>query len=216
MAQHPDLELSLYLDDALAPEERRQLEAHLAACEPCGTRLAELRGVTRLFAALPQRSPRRSLLPRRAALPGWLIPARWASTLATAVFVIAFVASNLPVGAIRTAAPAAAPLPSGANLAESSAEKVVGRTGSPSPAAVPAYGDFAVSSPPSAAPQRDAASTATDRATVQPRGPAVPTEPAATSFTTSPVEAPRWLWLVPAALFAAIAVGLQWRIRQVR
>src|SRR2546425_6408761 len=209
MVQHPDLELSLYLDDALPLEERRQVDAHLAGCDDCRTRLAELRGVTQLVAALPQRSPRRSLLPQRARLPGWLVPARWASTLATAVFVIAFVASNLPSVSTQSASPALATGPS------SNADQAAGGSKEASPTPGPAYQPgFSIAPTPPADALRNAA-TGSDRATVQPRGSA-PSEPVARSFSTEVAQAPSWLWLIPAALFAAIALGLQWRIRQVR
>jgi anti-sigma factor RsiW len=209
MVQHPDLELSLYLDDALPTEERRQLEAHLAGCAACRSRLAELRGVARLVAALPERAPRRSLLPRRHALPSWLVPARWVSTLASAVFVLAFVATNLTfIG--PSASPAFAPI--GNNLsseASSGAAKLASASPAPAPASALPYGDYATAS------GERSATTTDSRATVQPRGPAVSGEPVATATSDQGTQAPRWLWLVPAALFAIVALGLQWRIRQV-
>jgi len=207
MAQHLDLELSLYLDDALPAEERHQVDAHLATCDDCRARLAELRGVTRLVAALPERAPRRSLVPARARIPGWLVPARWASTLATGVFVIAFVASNLPAVSTQSAAPALAP------GASSNADQATGGSKEASPSPAQYQPAFSVTPTPGSDAVRSAAGS--DRATVQPRGSA-PSEPVARSFSTNAEQVPSWLWLIPAALFAAIALGLQWRIRQVR
>jgi len=50
---HPFGDLSAYLDEALSPEARASVQAHLDACALCRTRLAELRGTARLIAALP-------------------------------------------------------------------------------------------------------------------------------------------------------------------
>lgn len=201
MAQsHLDLELSLYLDAALTPEERGRVESHLAGCPSCRTTLEELRAVTRLTASLPAHAPRRSLLPRRPLLPGWLVPARWASAVAAGVFVLAFAVSTVPPsvgfgGSAPAAVPAAAPQAStGAGDARS-------RLGaSPTPGAY-----FMTTSP---QPAKDAAG----RATAQPRG----DEPNVLVTYLPPERPAPWLWLVPAALFAAIALGLSWRIRQVR
>jgi len=50
----PEL-LSAYLDGALLPPEREQLEAHLAQCPACRARLASLRAVKHVLARLPSR-----------------------------------------------------------------------------------------------------------------------------------------------------------------
>jgi anti-sigma factor RsiW len=42
-----------YHDDALAPSERAALETHLGECAPCRELLADLRGLSNLFAAAP-------------------------------------------------------------------------------------------------------------------------------------------------------------------
>jgi anti-sigma factor RsiW len=49
--------LSEYVDGDLAPEERRQLEDHLAACADCRTTVEELRAVVARAAGLEDRTP---------------------------------------------------------------------------------------------------------------------------------------------------------------
>jgi anti-sigma factor RsiW len=222
MVQHPDLELSLYLDDALAPQERRAIEAHLAVCEQCRARLGELRSVARLVASLPERAPQRSLLPRRSALPGWLVPARWASSLAAGVFVLVFVVANLSSGGLHLATPAAAPAApapasSGANDASSNAKAVSSSPQSAFGAAASAAPSVPLDRVPAAATTpASERGVATDRATVQARGSVAPTEPVATSLSDEGAQPPLWLWLVPAVFFALVALGLQYRIARAK
>jgi cobalamin biosynthesis Mg chelatase CobN len=132
----------------------------------------------------------------------------------TAVFVLVFAVSSLRLVGGQSASPASAPFGDNARLGST--------TASAAPAA-PASG-FEVapadaSSAQKAATSRDtvagSAAPTDARATTQARGSSQP-EPVATSFSDDSSRAPVWLWLIPAALFAAIALGLQWRIRQVR
>ncbi|TME62302.1 MAG: hypothetical protein E6I51_06980 [Chloroflexi bacterium] len=44
---HPFADLSAYLDGALPDERRAEVGRHLAGCEICSARLAELRGTAR-------------------------------------------------------------------------------------------------------------------------------------------------------------------------
>jgi hypothetical protein len=54
-------QLSDYLDDELAPDERRRLESHLAGCEACTTTLDELTRVVARARALAPRPPQADL-----------------------------------------------------------------------------------------------------------------------------------------------------------
>lgn len=49
--------LSAYVDDALPPDEREQLEAHLEGCASCRTALLELRALRQSVALLPRYEP---------------------------------------------------------------------------------------------------------------------------------------------------------------
>jgi anti-sigma factor RsiW len=49
-------ELSAYIDDALSPEERSRLDAHLPGCEDCRLELAALRYTKKRLAATPRRA----------------------------------------------------------------------------------------------------------------------------------------------------------------
>ncbi len=96
MTNHPLTDLSAYADGALDPATQTAVQAHLDGCPVCRTRLGELRSVSRLMAVLPAAAPRRSLVPRFApARPAWLAPARTLSTLASGVFVFAFLVSGV-------------------------------------------------------------------------------------------------------------------------
>ena len=55
--------LSEYLDEELSPDEKAQVEAHLAGCSGCRTVLEELRAVTTRAAALPPTRPSTDLWP---------------------------------------------------------------------------------------------------------------------------------------------------------
>jgi anti-sigma factor RsiW len=55
--------LSEYLDEELTPDERAQLEAHLASCAECAVTLEELRDVVAHARALPARPPADDLWP---------------------------------------------------------------------------------------------------------------------------------------------------------
>jgi hypothetical protein len=55
--------LSEYIDDELTPDERAQLEAHLASCAECALTLEELREVVARAGTLPARPPADDLWP---------------------------------------------------------------------------------------------------------------------------------------------------------
>jgi anti-sigma factor RsiW len=49
--------LSAYLDDALAPEEKRTIATHLETCSECNAMLADFRRFDTLLHQLPRVSP---------------------------------------------------------------------------------------------------------------------------------------------------------------
>lgn len=93
MNEHPELQLSAYLDEALSPSERAAVAAHLDGCASCQRRLAELRAISRLLAALPSLAPTRSLVPRVERAPVWLRPVRLLGAIGSGLFVFLFIAS---------------------------------------------------------------------------------------------------------------------------
>jgi len=93
MTEHPDVLLSAYLDEGLAPGEANAVRAHLDGCARCRRRLDELRATSRLIAALPQLEPQRSLVPRPERAPVWLRPVRLLGAIGSGVFVFLFLAS---------------------------------------------------------------------------------------------------------------------------
>src|SRR2546425_8638459 len=112
---HPLEDLSAYLDGELDGGRRAAVESHLAACDSCRTRLAQLRATARLIAALPSPVPARSLVPR-VAVPIWLAPLRTLATIGSGAALFLFIASALTTSVTQTssggaAAPALAPQP---------------------------------------------------------------------------------------------------------
>ena len=93
MNEHPEVQLSAYLDDALPPGERAAVAAHLDGCASCRARLADLRATSRLVAALPVLAPTRSLVPRLERAPVWLRPVRLLGAMGSGLFVFLFIAS---------------------------------------------------------------------------------------------------------------------------
>jgi len=93
MNDHPELQLSAYLDEALSPAERAAVAAHLDGCTLCRAHLADLRATSRLIAALPALSPTRSLAPRIGRAPVWLRPVRLLGAMGSGLFVFLFLAS---------------------------------------------------------------------------------------------------------------------------
>ena len=90
-----DAALNEYLDEALAPSARAQVEAHLAVCDGCERRLAALQALFAGLAALPDAALSRDLAPailhavwRPAPVPerrGWLEVVVWLQMLAAAL-----------------------------------------------------------------------------------------------------------------------------------
>lgn len=93
MIEHPELLLSAYLDEALAPAERARVAAHLDRCAACRGQLADLRATSRLIGALPRLTPGRSLVPRLERAPAWLRPVRLLGAMGSGLFAFLFIAS---------------------------------------------------------------------------------------------------------------------------
>ncbi len=125
---HPVDALSEYLDDTLAAEQRRAVEAHLAACASCASTLDELRLVLARASALVPEAPELDLWPaiearlepRRAGLgdriAGWISRHRVSLSfpqLAGAMAAMALVAAGVTwVVSQRSAVPVAQLQPS--------------------------------------------------------------------------------------------------------
>ncbi len=214
---HPHVQLSAFLDGALAPADREAVESHLAGCAECRTHLAELRATASLLASLPELAPSRRLTPRFSAVPAWLAPLRTLATLASGLSVFLFVASallgniaTLSSGAATTAlnAPAAAPA---AGRAEVSGPQSPGLgAGTPAPQDRNATSDAAQKFATSASPTAGAVAAApAPGATAHAESATESVRPAATR-TLGPSP---WLWLVLAVVMGAIAIALQRRLR---
>ena len=224
---HPFGDLSAYLDDALSPQARASVQAHLDTCAVCRTRLAELRGTARLIAALPTPVPSRSLVPR-ISVPVWLAPLRTFATFATGAAVFLFLASAVityfPRMQSQSATSAGAPAPNAV-----SAPQATGAAGGAA-AATPSSGNFQVSAP-SPAPavttdQTKLASSATPSHaatevgrldSAAPRSNVVADQ--STRETTAVQPSPfaillsPWLWLVLAIAFGALSFIVSRRLR---
>jgi anti-sigma factor RsiW len=59
---HLDDTLSAYLDDELAPAARREVEAHLAACDACRAELGEVASARRAIRIMPVHATPRPLV----------------------------------------------------------------------------------------------------------------------------------------------------------
>jgi hypothetical protein len=59
-AAHPEEQLSAYVDGELDTGARRDVQAHLAACEACSALVDELRQAKSMVASLPRQAPPRS------------------------------------------------------------------------------------------------------------------------------------------------------------
>ena len=95
MTEHPEQQLSAYLDDELTQGEHEIVRAHLAGCARCQAQLADLRATSVLVGALPQLAPRRSLVPRLERAPVWLRPVRLLGVMGSGLFVFLFIASAI-------------------------------------------------------------------------------------------------------------------------
>ena len=226
---HPFDDLSAYLDDALAPEARASVQAHLDTCALCRTRLAELRGTARLIAALPMPVPSRSLVPR-VGVPTWMAPLRTFSTFASAaaifVFILSAAISSFPRMTSAGGAPAAAPAPSAAlNDARGAASAAPGAAQSSDdqrklygPSAASPSAAFNLQPSPTPAPaERSTASDAGRRQDVGSASSRTPnlenSEHLRSLYGYPPFNPFPWLWLVLGVAFAALSFILGRRLR---
>lgn len=136
MTAHERERLAAWIDDELAPAERAEVEAHLAACEECAALLGDMEGVDALARAVRVEAPAGyfETLPRRvrariesethaaAALPPrpvrWRVPV-W--TWAAAAAVLLAVVAPLTLDRLNEAPPAATPVRTPEDAARGSA-----------------------------------------------------------------------------------------------
>jgi hypothetical protein len=149
---HADPDLSAYLDGELGPDERTRVEAHLAGCDRCSRRLAELRATASLMAALPYTRAPRSLVPAVAQRWTWLRPVRSLSTFASGAFLFVFLLTAVArsgAGLMGAGAPSAAQVNVPASSAAVGAGGLAEATAVPraAPAAAPTPAPTAVPAP---------------------------------------------------------------------
>jgi hypothetical protein len=150
---HVDSDLSAYLDAELAPAERGRVDAHLATCDRCSRRLAELRATVSLVAALPSARPARSLVPAVTERWAWLRPVRSLSMIASGAFLFVF----LLTAVARTGTGLGG---DGAPTAAQPAASAFGVSGAAAPTAAPTAAPRAASLAPAPAAQAPAPTAA--------------------------------------------------------
>lgn len=177
MTEHQDQLLSAYLDDALWSGERETVESHVTGCARCLDRLAELRAVSRLVAALPRPLPSRSLIPRLdvARRPVWLRPVRLLGSMGTGVFLFLFLTSAVVNsgsslgGGTSTAERLAEKGQFGAAANAYASDAASKSAASSAASAAPAVGAQPGQIRPSTVPQQDSGNTAIYTVRYQPR-----------------------------------------------
>lgn len=217
MMEHVRDELSAYLDGALVPARRTDVEVHLRTCDLCRASLAELRSTARLIAALPAALPSRRLVPSLAPRANWLRPLRSLSAVAAGMFVLLFMAS--------------ATLDTGFRMGGGDAKATSGRLiGGPTPALEAAPRSDTASVPAAApattpAPQGLGAQRQSGSSTVAPKAVGPQASPAdqltgAAQGAPAAIGAPEpvrlgtpWLWLGLTMLSAALALVAHRRLR---
>src|SRR5438093_8200607 len=232
---HPLEDLSAYLDGELDGGRRAAVESHLAACDSCRTRLAQLRATARLIAALPSPVPARSLVPR-VAVPIWLAPLRTLATIGSGAALFLFIPSALTTSFTQTssggaAAPALAPQPEQvqsdrargiASAGPSGAAGAAGPAGPSGPSVptgvpAPAFGVAASVPPPQKSvteSDRSAAGTPTPTPVVRAdTGTTAPTAVALGAPERAPTTPSPLVWLALAIALAALALVLHRRLR---
>jgi anti-sigma factor RsiW len=233
--QHPQAELSAYIDRALAPAAQAAVAEHVAACAVCRAHVSELRATVALVQALPDPVPSRRLVPRLApAGPAWLAPLRTVMTLASGTAVFLFIASSLLSNITFLASGSATSAQAGGRdttnafqVQAPTAEQASAPTralgpvpsASPNPALArnPTSPPFGAAAEAGSSPAVDDAAKRSDQATVAPAPGAAVGEntgrPASSEPQRSPLVNP-WLWLTVAILCGAIAIALQRRLHR--
>lgn len=221
-------QLSAYLDGQVRPDERRRLEAHLAACEACRRELAGLRQTVALVRTLPRVPVPRAFtlsqaqvgLARPVGRPGWLGPAL-AGLAATTTVVFVLVAATVlwrrtDRQSVYELARLSAPSAATAAVAERPVEIPSGRAVAPAAVPAPQEGVAAEKAPAATAARAPAQAATGPTATPAVVAPAAPTRPpvaaaparptatAAPVRPATPVPAPPTAEK-PAALAAAAA-----------
>ncbi len=230
---HVDPDLSAYLDAELLPAERDRVQAHLASCEQCRARLADLTATARLVAALPSPWPARSLVPRVTERWNGLRLLRSASAIASGAFLFAFLVTavgrtgtGLGGGDASTAifgGGAAAPAASWVSQATAAARDSAPSAAPSAPAlAVPAATGASAGGAQSPAPAKGAGTSpapqffapAPQAAATAPAGDArsIQTPIAVRATATQPLREPLF-WLGLAALAGLAALGAHLRLR---
>lgn len=173
MSGHESERLGAYLDGELGPDERSEVETHLAACPECSALLADLTAVDTLAASLPAEAPegyfdtfparvlarvgQASRAPARVrGLPAWT----WAAAAALLLAVVApLTLHRLAPGAAPTATPVPWEPPPAAQGAEQKRAREA--TSAPDAKPVPATRPQpAFAPPPAAAPPAAPGATA--------------------------------------------------------
>jgi len=222
--EHVRDDLSAYLDGALPPTRRSEVDAHLGTCQPCRSGLTELRSTARLIAALPAAVASRRLVPSLAPRTSWLRPLRSLSAVATGMFLLVFMASTtldtgFRMGGGGTTATSGrligGPTPPAAAFEAAprtdtalGATGAVGASGSPGPQGA------------SSNAQRNATPSTMAPKAADPQAPALDQLSGAARGSESAAAAPEpvrfgtpWLWLGLAVLSAALAALAHRRLR---
>jgi anti-sigma factor RsiW len=116
---HIEKKLIPYLDGKLPSAERRQFEAHLAACAACREQTEGFRSVREVLDALPTVTPsptfdsrvraRVAQEPRRAGFWSWIVPSPRMAFAATALLIASIWLSSFQPGRLAVVAPPAGP-----------------------------------------------------------------------------------------------------------
>ncbi|HEV2250295.1 MAG TPA: zf-HC2 domain-containing protein [Candidatus Limnocylindria bacterium] len=223
MTEHPDLHLSAYVDEALAPAARAAVSAHLDGCARCRAQLADLRATSRLIGALPQLGPSRSLVPRLDRAPVWLRPVRLLGAMGSGLFVFLFLASAVINsgsslgGGTTTAERLAEKGQFGAAVNALASDRAKGpatATPAPVPALAPAAQSTASGSSFDAVGRSAAASAAPTQASRGDAASTAGTLPASRDLAGQPFGPPPQLFLALAALSALAAFVAHRRLRR--
>src|SRR5438132_4637258 len=232
---HPLEDLSAYLDGELDGGRRAAVESHLAACDSCRTRLAQLRATARLIAALPSPVATRALVPRMAS-PTRDATLRTLATIGRGAALFLFIASALTTSFTQTssggaAAPALAPQPEQvqsdrargiASAGPSGAAGAAGPAGPSGPSVptgvpAPAFGVAASVPPPQKSvteSDRSAAGTPTPTPVVRAdTGTTAPTAVALGAPERAPTTPSPLVWLALATPPPVLALGVHPRLR---